>query len=231
MRFDVLGPLEIDDGGGDRPVRAAKQRVILATLLLNANSTVTGARLCDAVWGEAPPALPRRALHTHVLRLRDSLGEAAQRIARELRRGTTRTDRGTGPGLSRPRHAPDVAGHHDHRRAHPRTQRTRGGPDPRIPGRRAPAVLPGPRFLRLPRPAAPRRPRPPPARLTTRAARRTRRTLRTGSGGVSRRQELHANPGTHGAIPAPRWSARSGSSPARRVQRARAGGERCLTRR
>jgi len=50
MEFLILGPLEVrsDDGQPVR-VRASKQRMLLAMLLLHANATVTDQALVDAI--------------------------------------------------------------------------------------------------------------------------------------------------------------------------------------
>ena len=69
MEFGVLGPLQVD--GGNAPL-AAKQRVVLATLLLRANRVVPVDALIDAVWDDAPPATARTTLLGYVKRLRRS---------------------------------------------------------------------------------------------------------------------------------------------------------------
>ncbi|MET7424927.1 BTAD domain-containing putative transcriptional regulator [Dactylosporangium sp. NPDC005555] len=74
MRYRLLGPLAVDVGVGadGRPVEvpAARDRVLLAMLLLAPNRVVSVARLVDAVWGDAAPATARAQLHTCVSRLR-----------------------------------------------------------------------------------------------------------------------------------------------------------------
>jgi len=81
MRFGVLGPLLVDDGaGGARPVAGARQRVLLAALLLRANRVVSAEELARVVWEGSPPP-GQAALRTQVMRLRRALGgEAAARI-------------------------------------------------------------------------------------------------------------------------------------------------------
>src|SRR5712692_2501866 len=73
MEFRILGPLEVLEGG--RPVEGAKQRALLAVLLLNANRIVPSERLIDALWEEWPPERPDEALEASVSRLREWLGE------------------------------------------------------------------------------------------------------------------------------------------------------------
>jgi tetratricopeptide (TPR) repeat protein/DNA-binding SARP family transcriptional activator len=81
MRFGLLGPLLVDDGtGGEPPVAGARQRMLLAALLVHANRVVPAERLADIVWDGAPPA-GAAALRTQVMRLRRVLGsEAAARV-------------------------------------------------------------------------------------------------------------------------------------------------------
>ena len=52
MEFRVLGPLEVRADDGPLPLGGAKQRALLALLLLNANRVVARERLIDELWGE-----------------------------------------------------------------------------------------------------------------------------------------------------------------------------------
>lgn len=70
MRYRLLGPLAVDVAGQPVRIAAARDRVLLAMLLLQPNRVVTVARLVDAVWGDAAPATARAQLHTCVSRLR-----------------------------------------------------------------------------------------------------------------------------------------------------------------
>ncbi|MDG6106552.1 winged helix-turn-helix domain-containing protein [Dactylosporangium aurantiacum] len=70
MRYRLLGPLTVDVAGQPVRIAAARDRVLLAMLLLQPNRVVTVARLVDAVWGDAAPATARAQLHTCVSRLR-----------------------------------------------------------------------------------------------------------------------------------------------------------------
>lgn len=81
MRFGVLGPLLVEDGpGGARTVAGARQRVLLAALLVHANHVVPAEGLAEIVWDGAPPPAAA-ALRTQVMRLRRGLGgEAAARV-------------------------------------------------------------------------------------------------------------------------------------------------------
>ncbi len=72
----MLGPLEVRRGGEVVPIGAAKQRALLAMLLLHANEVVSTDRLVDALWGEQPPARPDKALQVYVSQLRKLLAGA-----------------------------------------------------------------------------------------------------------------------------------------------------------
>jgi DNA-binding SARP family transcriptional activator/tetratricopeptide (TPR) repeat protein len=81
MEFGLLGPLHVHDGQQVLAVPAAKQRVILAALLLRPGSIVTVDELIDAVWDGEPPQGALITLRNHVMRLRRTLGaEAGARI-------------------------------------------------------------------------------------------------------------------------------------------------------
>ncbi|MFF4615207.1 AfsR/SARP family transcriptional regulator [Nonomuraea jabiensis] len=75
FRFGILGPLEVLRDGRPISLPAAKQRIVLATLLLRANQNVSPDELIERVWAEAVPRNARNALYTHVARLRRTLGE------------------------------------------------------------------------------------------------------------------------------------------------------------
>ena len=62
MEFRILGPLEAYDEGGQLALQGAKQRALLAVLLLHANEVVSADRLIDELWGESPPASAAKAL-------------------------------------------------------------------------------------------------------------------------------------------------------------------------
>jgi predicted ATPase/DNA-binding SARP family transcriptional activator len=79
MEFRVLGPLEVFGADGPIAIGGAKQRALLAVLLVHANSVVSADRLVDVLWGDAPPGDEAAALRTYVSRLRGVLetGEPA----------------------------------------------------------------------------------------------------------------------------------------------------------
>src|SRR5438093_10903663 len=75
MEFRILGPLEVASDGRLLPLGGAKQRALLARLLLHANEIVTTERLVDDLWGDDPPRRATKALQMHVLGLRKMLDE------------------------------------------------------------------------------------------------------------------------------------------------------------
>jgi predicted ATPase/DNA-binding SARP family transcriptional activator len=77
----ILGPLEVRVAGRRLPVPGARQRALLAALLLRRGHVVPVDRLVDEVFGEAPPREARNALQTYVTRLRQALGPAAAVVA------------------------------------------------------------------------------------------------------------------------------------------------------
>ena len=79
VEFGVLGPTRAVVGGRS-VVLPAKQRVLLATLLLQANKTVSADTLIAALWDDKPTAAARNTLHGHIKRLRRMLCGAGDRI-------------------------------------------------------------------------------------------------------------------------------------------------------
>ncbi len=73
MKFRILGPLEVSDGGGSLPLAAGKQRALLAVLLLSANRAVPAARLVDDLWGDEAPDTAAKMVQIYVSRLRKAL--------------------------------------------------------------------------------------------------------------------------------------------------------------
>jgi len=72
MEFRVLGPLEIVDGEAEVVISAAKQRALLAILLLHTGSTVPGHRLIENLW-EQPPVSARKVVQTYISKVRQVL--------------------------------------------------------------------------------------------------------------------------------------------------------------
>jgi SARP family transcriptional regulator, regulator of embCAB operon len=76
LEFGVLGPLQMIADGSDVPLGAAKQRAVLALLLINRNRPVAIDSLLDAAWRGSPPSEARASLHTYVSNLRRLLTKA-----------------------------------------------------------------------------------------------------------------------------------------------------------
>ena len=122
VRFEVLGPLRVvapvGTGGGtqpgpDRPLGGPKQRLVLALLLAEPNTTVSIERLIDGLWGEITAG--ERAPHAPGVRLRAAQGARSRHRARRHglrdpgrsqhpRRARVRgpAERGEGAARSRP---------------------------------------------------------------------------------------------------------------------------------
>jgi DNA-binding SARP family transcriptional activator len=75
MEFRLLGPLEVIERDRSLALGGAKQRSLLAVLLLHANELVSADRLIDELWAEAPPATAAKSVQVYVSRLRKELGE------------------------------------------------------------------------------------------------------------------------------------------------------------
>ena len=74
MRYGILGSLEVSEDGRAIEVAGAKQRTLLAMLLLHANQVVSSDRLIEAVWEQQAPDTAAKALQMHVSQLRKLLG-------------------------------------------------------------------------------------------------------------------------------------------------------------
>jgi DNA-binding SARP family transcriptional activator/tetratricopeptide (TPR) repeat protein len=73
MDFQILGPLEVCRAGRPVSLGAAKQRALLAILLLHANEIVSRDLLIDGLWGAHPPASAPNAVQVYVAQLRKAL--------------------------------------------------------------------------------------------------------------------------------------------------------------
>ncbi|MET9887095.1 AfsR/SARP family transcriptional regulator [Streptomyces sp. NPDC006430] len=105
LDFRVLGPVELYDprSGARIAPSGAKQRALLAALVVRAGEVLSADRLIDELWGDRPPAGAANALQAHVARLRRLLpghgeeGPDRARIATHplgylLRLGSASTD-------------------------------------------------------------------------------------------------------------------------------------------
>jgi DNA-binding SARP family transcriptional activator/streptogramin lyase len=73
VEFRILGPLEVLDDGRELPLGPAKERAVLAVLLLHAGSVVSRAQLIDGLWGESPPQTAAKAVNVYVSQVRRTL--------------------------------------------------------------------------------------------------------------------------------------------------------------
>src|SRR5688500_4088709 len=99
MDVRVLGPVEASVDGRSIALGGAKPRALLAMLAINAGSSVSAARLIDALWGEEPPATASKLVQVYVSQLRKALaagGSDAEIVTRrhgyELRVGAGMVD-------------------------------------------------------------------------------------------------------------------------------------------
>ena len=112
MEFRILGPLEVDDGTGPVRIPGAKERALLADLLVHAGRVVSADRLIDDLWGDQPPGSPANTLQGRVSALRRALGPGAGLLVTRppgylLERTTSRSTR---PGSSGWSPRPTVGG-------------------------------------------------------------------------------------------------------------------------
>ncbi len=77
MWFGILGPLLVCDGETVVPVTGARQRLLLATLIVQAGKPVMADTLAEIVWDGTPPSGAVTTLRSHVMRLRRVLGPVA----------------------------------------------------------------------------------------------------------------------------------------------------------
>ncbi|MFF8713044.1 BTAD domain-containing putative transcriptional regulator [Streptomyces sp. NPDC015184] len=70
MEFRLLGEVGARTDTGPVELGPARQRTVLAALLMTANRPVTVDRLADRVWGDGPPQRATQTLYSYVSRLR-----------------------------------------------------------------------------------------------------------------------------------------------------------------
>ena len=75
IEFRILGPLEVIADGEMVPLGGAKQRALLALLLLRPNEAVSVGRIVDELWGERAPATAAKNVQVYVSHLRKALGD------------------------------------------------------------------------------------------------------------------------------------------------------------
>ena len=74
MRFRVLGVLQVEIDGVAAQLGGARQRAVLAVLLMHANEPVATDRLVGETWGENAPATATKTAQVYISRLRGVLG-------------------------------------------------------------------------------------------------------------------------------------------------------------
>ncbi len=70
MQFQILGPIRVVDGDAEDTLRGAKQRTVLATLLLSGGRVVSDEQLADRLWDGHPPTTANAQIYTYASRLR-----------------------------------------------------------------------------------------------------------------------------------------------------------------
>jgi DNA-binding SARP family transcriptional activator/tetratricopeptide (TPR) repeat protein len=80
MLLGLLGPLHVEHEGRVMRVTAAKQRVILAALLVRVRQVVSSDQLADLVWDGTHPTAARATLRSHVRGLRRALGAVGSQV-------------------------------------------------------------------------------------------------------------------------------------------------------
>jgi WD40 repeat protein/DNA-binding SARP family transcriptional activator len=75
MDFHILGTLEVVDGDRRLMLGGARQRTVLAHLVLQVGQVIPVDHLIDAVWDDAPPPAARSTLQGYVSHLRRALGD------------------------------------------------------------------------------------------------------------------------------------------------------------
>jgi DNA-binding SARP family transcriptional activator len=73
MRFGLLGPLEVRTDEKVLRLGGAKQRALLAILLLHANEVVSRDRLLEEIWPDRPSGDAAHSLDHQISRLRKAL--------------------------------------------------------------------------------------------------------------------------------------------------------------
>ncbi len=80
MDYRILGPLEVIDEDRRLSLGGARQRAVLALLLLHGNEALTRDVIVDALWGEKPPQTAAKVLQNCVSALRKGLPGGAETL-------------------------------------------------------------------------------------------------------------------------------------------------------
>ncbi|MGW0805461.1 BTAD domain-containing putative transcriptional regulator [Nonomuraea sp. NPDC002799] len=81
VRFHLLGDVEAEIDGRLVELGHARQRCVLAVLLVEANHAVSADQILDRVWGDRPPQRARAAVHGYLSRLRRALTAVDDAVA------------------------------------------------------------------------------------------------------------------------------------------------------
>src|SRR5256885_12766174 len=73
MRYEILGPLRVTEGGESSYITARKVQTVFAVLLIRAGDIVPAEQLIAEIWGTAAPRTALAALHVYVSDLRKFL--------------------------------------------------------------------------------------------------------------------------------------------------------------
>jgi DNA-binding SARP family transcriptional activator len=79
-RFRILGPVEAWNGEAWVTISAAKERALLAVLLLHPRQPVSAGQLVTELWGDHVPARPLNSLSVYVHHLRRLIGDRAGEV-------------------------------------------------------------------------------------------------------------------------------------------------------
>ncbi|CAN5247177.1 hypothetical protein BH18ACT12_BH18ACT12_16680 [soil metagenome] len=80
MDYRILGPLEAFDGERGLSLGGARQRAVLAILLLHGNEALTRDVIVDQLWGEEPPQTAVKVLQNCISALRKELPGGAETL-------------------------------------------------------------------------------------------------------------------------------------------------------
>ncbi|MFF3400400.1 BTAD domain-containing putative transcriptional regulator [Streptomyces sp. NPDC002659] len=80
MRFNILGPLQVEFGDDRSGHVQGKKQLLLAALLLRANRSVSVDQISELMWGAEPPRSAVRNIRTYVWQLRSCFGFEGSRI-------------------------------------------------------------------------------------------------------------------------------------------------------
>jgi DNA-binding SARP family transcriptional activator len=75
LEFRILGRLEVVEHGSQLPLGGARQRALLALLVLHRRQTISRDRLVEELWGERCPPTAAKTVQVYISRLRKVLGE------------------------------------------------------------------------------------------------------------------------------------------------------------